>query len=441
MSYFDRLQTGSMISPEGDQYDFSFENLTRDITHRIGTFEFSGVDGTLHQNKGVSGEIYPLQIYFHGQDYDLISDSFFRATKQTGPWELLHPRWGKKRVQLLSVSQRENLKSEGGQATFEVTFQETLEREFPKTGIAPKQKISGLQTDYRDNAINSFGSNVKTENLSDRKALEQSMSDSGYLIKDKFSDVAQSDQDIFSEFLGYANDIINNASSYVDDPLSYASRVVDSILLIANIPGRISSKLLGYSGMIDSIIGRAYSLPIIKNRNDIIIRELLGNSSIVSASRSINDNISNSSSLVRNSKGKATATIPAEGYGYSSRADILNSVIYLKDTHDSLINYLDESYRIFNQNLMSENYYQSAESYISSWDIASITIKAGLDVSFSLPVKVSFFTNRARTILDLCYELYQNIDDDILEYFIKTNGLTGEEIIMVPQGTEIIYYA
>ena len=90
---------------------------------------------------------------------------------------------------------------------------------------------------------------------------------------------------------------------------------------------------------------------------------------------------------------------------------------------------------------MSENYYQSAESYISSWDIASITIKAGLEVSFSLPVKVSFFTNRARTILDLCYELYQNIDDDILEYFIKTNGLTGEEIIMVPQGTEIIYYA
>ena len=58
MPYPERIYDDSYISPSGDEILFDFEVVSRDITHRIGAFEFSGVNGTLHQDKGISGEIY-----------------------------------------------------------------------------------------------------------------------------------------------------------------------------------------------------------------------------------------------------------------------------------------------------------------------------------------------------------------------------------------------
>ena len=67
-------------------------------------------------------------------------------------------------------------------------------------------------------------------------------------------------------------------------------------------------------------------------------------------------------------------------------------------------------------------------------------IKAGLDLSFSLPIKRSIVLSTSRTILDLCYEFYKNIDDVTLDYLILTNCLTSDDIIAVPRGKEIIFY-
>jgi len=49
--------------------------------------------------------------------------------------------------------------------------------------------------------------------------------------------------------------------------------------------------------------------------------------------------------------------------------------------------------------------------------------------------------DRNYTIIDLCYELYGTTDNDAIDFLIDTNGLTGEQIIVIPKETVIKYYA
>jgi len=77
---------------------------------------------------------------------------------------------------------------------------------------------------------------------------------------------------------------------------------------------------------------------------------------------------------------------------------------------------------------------------VPMWAVVSTVIKAGLDLSFSLPIKRSIILPNSRTILDLAFEFYGNVDDITLDYLILTNCLSGNEIIEVPRGKEVVFY-
>lgn len=440
MPYRERLKDASYTSPSGRSSSFDFEILTRDINHRIGTFEFSGVNGTLHQDKGVSGEIYPLTIYIHGPDYDLEADRFVELTKEIGPGFLNHPRWGKKRVQILSITQSENLVDGGGQAIFTVQFQETLEREFPNTGNAAQQQVPDLSDNFQAAAIDNYVNQVDASNLQDELSLEQNIIASANIVSDTLASITSSSQSIATEFRGYIDNVLNNANAYVQAPFEFATNITSAIRVVAEVPGRISAKLQGVKNMLNVLSLRDIGTAITQNKNFLLINELLATAGIVSASEGINQALSETSTISRDSKGKATITVPAADTGFQTRDEVLSAVIYLQDNSNSIINFLDDGQVVFKDNILSESYIQSVDSYVPTWDVVGTVIKAGLELSFSLPVKRQRTLQKSHTILDLSYEFYKNVDDITLDYFILTNMLSGEEIIEVPKGKDIIFY-
>lgn len=440
MPYSERIKDASYTSPSGASISFDFEVVSRDISHRIGTFEFSGVNGTLHQDKGVSGEIYPLTVFIHGPDYDLEADRFIALAKETGPGFLFHPRWGKKRVQILSITQSENLVERGGQATFDVQFQETLEREFPKTGTAPQQKITALADNAQTEAIDNFGDQVNVEDLADELAHEQEIILSANKVEAALASITSTDQDIATTFRGHIDKVLNNANDYVQEPFEYAFEITSAIRVVSEVPGRIGSKLQGFKNLLDVLKLRDVAAAINQARNALLVDELIGTSTIVSASESVNQAFNETSTIARDSKGKATITVPAVDVGFQSREEVLAAVVYLRDNSNDLINELDAGQVLFEDSLLSESYIQSVQSYVPTWEVVGTVIKAGLDLSFSLPIKRSIVLSTSRTILDLSYEFYKNINNITLDYLIQTNSLSGNEIIAVPRGREVIFY-
>ncbi len=439
MPYPERLKDASYTSPSGASIAFDFEVVSRDITHRIGTFEFSGVNGTLHQDKGVSGEVYPLTIYIHGPDYDLEADRFVELTKETGNGFLYHPRWGKKRVQILSVTQSENMVSEAGQATFNVQFQETLEREFPKTSTASQQLVTALADDAQAEAIDNFADQIDVD-LLDEPDFEDEIISSANKVSDTLSSIASATQETAATFRENIDNIINNANAYVQAPFEYATQITSAIRVVTEVPGRISSRLQGFKNLLNTVNLRSITDAVSQTKNALLIDELLGTAAISAASESINQTLNESSKISRDSKGKATVFVPDVDAGFKTRDEVLSAVVFLQNNANDLINKLDEGQALFKSTLLSETYIQTVKSYVSTWRVSATVIKAGLDLSFSLPIKRSIILPAPRTILDLSYEFYKNIDDVTLDYLILTNCLTSDEIIEVPRGKEIIFY-
>ena len=438
--YSERLKSAHYQSPSGGEIYFDFEEVSREITHRIGSFEFSGVNGTLHQDKGVSGEIYPLTVFIHGPNYDTEADRFVELAKETGHGFLYHPRWGKKRVQIFAITQSEDFTRRGGQASFEVQFQETLEREFPKTGMAPQQQVIALADDAQTATIDNFADQIKIVELADQQAHEQEIIASANKVSDALSSIASATTETAIKFRGHIDNVINKANEYVQAPFEYATQITSAVRVVAEVPGRISSRIQGFKNLLNVLDLRDITETTRQSLNALLVDELVGTAAIVAASESINQAFGDTSTISRDSKGKAAITVPEADTGFQSREEVLAAVVYLRDNSKGLIDGLDRGQVIFEDSLLSDSYIQSVQSYVPTWNVTGTVIKVGLDLSFSLPIKRSIILSTSRTILDLCYEFYRNVDDITLDYLILTNSLTGDEIIAVPRGKEVVFY-
>ena len=62
-----------------------------------------------------------------------------------------------------------------------------------------------------------------------------------------------------------------------------------------------------------------------------------------------------------------------------------------------------------------------------------------MEVSFSLVPERRIVLAKARTIVDLSAELYGQVDEKI-DFLIRSNDLSGDEIHELPKGREIVYY-
>jgi hypothetical protein len=68
----------------------------------------------------------------------------------------------------------------------------------------------------------------------------------------------------------------------------------------------------------------------------------------------------------------------------------------------------------------------------------SQTIIYLIDLSFDLPKEIIFTLHEDRQLIELCAELYGDLDK--LDFLIQTNKLNSDLIELLPMGTVIKYY-
>ena len=71
----------------------------------------------------------------------------------------------------------------------------------------------------------------------------------------------------------------------------------------------------------------------------------------------------------------------------------------------------------------------------------SVALATGFLVqsSFDLNVEMVITLGKARNFVELVAELYGELDEQF-DFFIKTNQLSGDEIIEIPIGREVVFY-
>jgi hypothetical protein len=118
---------------------------------------------------------------------------------------------------------------------------------------------------------------------------------------------------------------------------------------------------------------------------------------------------------------------------FTAKPQALEAAEALLAQADALTAWQDERYGDLEQ-------IDTGEGYQLLQETVALAVGFLVEISFSLVPERVLVLDRPRSIIDLCAELYGSVDDR-LDFLISTNRLSGSDILELPRGRRIVYYA
>ena len=402
----DDIQQLKYTSPSGKEFIFQYENLSIEVDKKTTEFQFAEKDGVYIQDNGRAGRSFPFTLFFVGEDYNITADNFLLALEEKGIGKLEHPLYGNRDViPTGKITRRDDLINEANQAVFSITFSETIKDIFfPSSTADAVSNVGSALTNVQVVIAEKFSLNIILSKLSDKSNLATRMTEQLQILASKFNKLIEFASDVKAQFDTIKTSVENTVNEVFDLASTIKSQIITLIRLPAKIITDAKTKIQTYINYIDDILADFGISISINNYFETASNYMTG--------------IAASCESVLNSY------IPTRNLAIELSEKILIMFDDLKDFQDE---YLTELSII-----------DSGEDYQALSELISQITGYLIALSFSLPSEKSIILGEERNIIELCSEIYGDIDR--LDYFIGTNDFTADEIEILPAGKEVIYY-
>jgi prophage DNA circulation protein len=380
--------------------------VSKSIDKKTAAFEFPDADGTYIQDLGHSGRRYPLRVFFWGADYDLQANVFEASLLERGTGKLSHPLYGTiDVVPFGTITRRDDLKTAANQAVIELEFWETTGLLYPVSQGDPASSVLSAVAEYNAAVAEEFAGAVTLGTAVERVTLRNDYMDLLGKAKGGLQVIANTQDSVRKQFNTIADSIDLGIDVLISEPLTLAFQTV----LLIQTPGRvlegIKARLAAYKDLADSIIsgdGAAVS------SNQFHARDLYASTYV---------------------SGSIVSTVNTQ---FTTKTDALAAADAVLTQMADVTAWRDENYQTLGQ-------IDTGTSYQQLQDAVAITAGFLVDISFSLKQERRLVLDRPRTFIDLVAELYGATDAEY-DFFIQSNDLSGDEIIELPRGREIVFY-
>jgi len=416
MPWIDRLLEAAYTSPSGERLVFYYENVSKEFDKKTTAFDPADADGTYIQDNGSTSDRFPLRIFFWGAEYDVEAEAFETALRERGTGKLDHPIYGVRDVIPFGViKRRDDLKTAANQTILQITFRETIGLVYPIGSEDPASEVAEAVEEYNAaaaaelelglflktvNAVVTFGNNVE--------ALVGTVQSNLQAIAD-FAD------DVQKQFNAIVDSINNGIDILVEAPLALAFQVTQMIQAPARALASIKARLSAYGDLAEALIS--------------------GNGASVGSSGG-ELNMSSNNEL-------RTTDLFVSSYVTGQIISVLNNQFVTKtealEAADVILEQFEAVIAWRDDNFEALEVIDTGEAYQQLQEAVSITIGFLVELSFTLKQERSIVLDRPRTIIDLVGELYGTVDQE-LDFLITSNNLSGDEILELPAGKEIVYY-
>lgn len=429
-SYRDRLKPASYRSPSGETIRFDCEEVRRNTDLRGTAYSFPGVDGAFIQRTGFGMRGYPIRAYFWGAQHDLAATAFEAACLEQGKGTLSHPVYGTFKVDPFGVLGRRNdLVREANQSIVEVTFFRSLEALYPGVNADRGNEIFEALGDFDVAAAQQYADGTALTGTIEQASAIDTVTSFLDTVDDSLSSVAAATDSARAQFQDGVSLVRGGLATLVGQPLLLASNVLE----LVKAPGRA---LAGLQAQLEAYQNLAQSLTSSRQASEAVSPAVLGAAlsglSATNRNRAVNNVRTAELFAMGASAGSVVATI--EGSRQTrSRADAQAAAIAASAQFDDLVAWRDTA-------LPAVGATDPGGAYQSLHKAVTLTAGNLLEVSLTLLPERVHVTDRPRTIIDLAAELFGEVDSRLNE-LIEDNGLTGSEIIELPTGTAISYFA
>ena len=400
MAWQDRLKPASYTPPGGTAITFEYADVSVSADLRGSRYDFAGKEGTYAQPTGSSGRMFPLRLLISGADYDIAADALFEALRVPGIGVLGHPVHGSINVVPMgTLARRDDLASAANQAVIEVTFWETIGTLYPSGQTDPASAVSQTISSYNEAAATDYAQGLSILSELDKVetvAQVRELIDETAAALEGVAGTTAAVQTQFDEIYASINQGIDTV---IGAPLDLAFQVS----LLIQSPGRAaalwSDKLDAYRNLADSIFATSPS-----DNNEFKTSDLFA-------------------------AGALTGTIvSAVNTTFSTQPDALIAAQNILELASDLT--------VWRDTYAPDD---TGGAYAEWQQAAALCAGFLVEISFSLAQERTITLVRDRTIIDVCAQLYGEIDEK-LDFFINSNALSGSEIIELPAGKTIKYY-
>lgn len=402
MSFLDRLRPARYRSPSGIEFTFEFRQLQRAGSKKAAVHELPQQNAADVQDLGQASTHFAIEATFSGREYDATADAFWAALAETGPATLLHPRWGDLPVLALTVSQTEQFVEGLGRAVFEIEFLRVVVAQFPTTAVQTESEISSALDDSEAAAVAAFGEDFEAVDAAALANARADLEGGAASATAELSGIAATTAELSEDFDRARRDFDASILNLGTDPLTTATDFLTMMRAPARALTAIPAKLRGYQAVLGTLGAKASPQGFADSMTRVL--QYLGILEGTADSALVGDLLSRGQAVEAS---ELIQTMATEGIAGLEGSEVGGYVV----PEDVLAR-------------LREALARAAALMLAR--------------SFELRTERRMVLDADRTPLDLCYELYGEIDS--LDAFIEQNALTDDEILLIPRGREVAYY-
>lgn len=419
MSWEDRLRDAAYTSPLGGRIVFQYMDVSREVDKRTAAFEFANVNDAYVQDNGHGSRRYPLTCYFSGANHDLDATRFEELLLDRGVGRLQHPLYGTfDVVPFGTITRNDALATAANQSVVQVTFWTTTGAVYPSGQSNPLSEVVGSLDLFTDAVSAQYAADTDLRSTVSKESTKATTRSLLQLASSALSGVSAGVTDVNREFRDAQQAINFGMDVLIGQPLTLARQVVN----MTTAPGRaavgLQLRLLAYQQLATTIFGSRAGSDAqdgttlnslkLKLSNDFHTADLFAASAMAGSITSVSE------------------------HEFTTRTEALAAAESLATQLDALVAWREGRFGGLGQ-------VDTGEAYQALQGAYALALGYLVSVSFSLSVERVVVLDRARTIIDLCAELYGSVDDK-LDFLIASNSLTGQEILELPKGRALVYY-
>jgi len=415
-SWEGRLKQAKYQSPSGIVVAFDFEDLEGTFPKKTSAFESAAGDGTYIQDNGLSSGRFPLNVIFHGDDYDERANTFLKALLEKGEGILSHPVYGEiDCVPFGDITRQDALKTAANQAIFSVEFYET-------TGLSLGQLGNFQQVFevYQDLAAGNFAEKLNVSDIANRETFKSKFQrtlktvERGLTNATRIVEGASKSTEAVSESINRSLDVL------VNQPLTLARQTQILMGEPARIVGATRERLRAYGNLARDIFGGGTAAP---------------DSFDFENSNGFQSDLLFAGSLVAN------AGITAQLATFDTKPQYLSTAQQLGELADEMILWQDANGASLSQtDTIQGETTDTGAGWSELVSLLSLIIGNLVARSFDAKTEYRVELSEDRSPIDLCFELYGTASPEQLDIFQQQNDLSGDEYFLIKRGRSIVWY-
>lgn len=418
-------------SPEGNEFEGRWIGSPRSKDKKLAIFAYPKVRGNIVQDLDTNSSRYSITFYFDGADNDVTARAFYAACDENGLWDIDHPVHGFLGLQLMSVTENDEPVVSGNVTEINTEWIEPIDETTLKTARELAGIVDGLSNDLNTSTLDQIVNGINQGTEAFKEGVRIGVNGVQNLSDFALGPLAATVDAVDSTFRAIQdgiNDTLNATVLQIRALAGQIQALIQTPLLARN---SINSRLSNYDDFQEGAFtllpgGSGTSVsdkPTVEAKNQALIAELALSANIVA-------------------RCQITTITPIAAGGLLTRAQAVEAANNLANDLQTITNNLDAIQQTFAVNTIDQQFFSQSESYADAAQIVAYAIQYLLVSAFDLKIEKRFKLNRPRTPIEIAITEYGDLGDNDanLDLFIESNGLKGNDILLLPAGREVVVY-